>query len=164
MGHWQYILYVNTTLFVLHCIISLCSFIIPVRIQSFSWANLIWGGHDLNIIFSGERKENEYLSYFVSTVMGSLRGGRMRCLQDRLRLDQTFNITVSPSWPVARGEEVQKRNPNKKNTAGTKICTTRPLTDCSLFWSFQMNNCDFASWIVYYFECNLKGSGPFFWM
>lgn len=37
MGHWQYILYVNTTLFVLHCIIYLCSFIIPVRIQSFSW-------------------------------------------------------------------------------------------------------------------------------
>lgn len=114
MGHWQYILYVNTTLFVLHCISSLCSFIIPVRIQSFSWANLIWRGHDLNIIFSGERKEKEYLSYFVSTVMGSSRGGRLRCPQDRLRLDQTFNITVSPSWLVARGEEVQKRNPNKK--------------------------------------------------
>lgn len=120
MGHWQYILYVNTTLFVLHCIISLCSFIIPVTIQSFSWANLIWGGHDLNLIFSGERKENEYLSYFVSTVMGSSRAGRMRCLQDRLRLDQTFNITVSPSWPVARGEEVQKRNPNKKTPPGQK--------------------------------------------
>lgn len=120
MGHWQYILYVNTTLFVLHCIISLCSFIIPVRIQSLSWANLIWRGHDLNIIFSGERKENEYLSYFVSTVMGSSRGGRLRCLQDRLRLDQTFNITVSPSWPVAQGEEVQKRNPNKKTTPGQK--------------------------------------------
>lgn len=24
-----------------------------------------------------------------------------------------------------------------------------------------MNNCDFASWIVYYFECNLEWSGPF---
>lgn len=34
MGHWQYILYVNTIWFVLHCIISLCLFIIPVRIQS----------------------------------------------------------------------------------------------------------------------------------
>lgn len=118
MGHWQYILYVNTTLFVLHCIISLCSFIIPVRIQSFSWANLIWRGHDLNNIFSGEWKEKEDLSYFVSTVMGSSRGGCLRCLQDRLRLDQTFNITVSPSWPV--GEEVQKRNPNKKTPPGQK--------------------------------------------
>lgn len=27
-----------------------------------------------------------------------------------------------------------------------------------------MNNCDFASWIVYYFECNLEGSGPFFFL
>ena len=34
MGHWQYILNVNTILFVPHCMISLCSFMIPVRIQS----------------------------------------------------------------------------------------------------------------------------------
>lgn len=163
MGHWQYILYVNTILFVLHCIISLCSFIIPVSIQSFSWANLIWRGHDLNIIFSGERKKKEYLSYFVSTVMGSSRGGCLRCLQDRLRLGQTFNISLSQLTGGPRRGGPEKK-PKQKNTAGTKICTTRPLTDCSLFWSFQMNNCDFASWIVYYFECNLKGSGPFFWM
>lgn len=51
---------------------------------------------------------------------GSSRGGCLRCLQDRLRLDQTFNIAVSPSWPVARGEEVQKRNPNKKTPPGQK--------------------------------------------
>lgn len=36
----------------------------------------------------------------------------------------------------------------------------QPMTDCSLFRpSFWWNNCDFASWIVYYFECNLEEEG-----
>lgn len=42
MGHWQYILYVNTIWFVLHCIISLCLFIIPVKIQSSPFCFVLW--------------------------------------------------------------------------------------------------------------------------
>lgn len=59
MGHWQYILYVNTILFVLHCIISLCSFIIPVRIQSF-FGNF-WSAEDFiwTMCFSLKKKKKK---------------------------------------------------------------------------------------------------------
>lgn len=68
-----------------------------------------------------------------------------------------------PSRRVAGGWWGGQRSP----LVPKKPPATQPMTDCSLFWSsFRWNNCDFASWIVYYFECNLeeeeKGSGLLF--
>lgn len=129
MGHWQYILYVNTIWFVLHCIISLCSFIIPVKIQSSPFCFVLWvffgnfwSTEDFNWkkklkkkFFSEEeeKKRRKMISCFLSTVMGSShRGCLRRCLSRRS--DHRLNIRNSPGptgvpadvWPVARRSEL----------------------------------------------------------
>lgn len=111
MGHWQYILYVNKILFVPHCMISLCSFIIPVRIQSFFlcfFFGNFWSSEDFiwTMWFFSLKKNKEkrkMISSFLSTVMGSLHRGCLRCLPEDHRLSGSdLNITISPSWHVSQ--------------------------------------------------------------
>lgn len=113
MSLWQYILYVNTILFVVHCIISLCSFIIPVRTQSLFWA--IW---DLQrTLFEHyfplekeeeeeEKKKNLLLPLCCDGGVG--RGGGVAETSAEPSHPPILNTTVSPV-PVAHGEELNKQ-------------------------------------------------------
>lgn len=107
MGHWQYILDVNTILFVRRCIISSCSFIIPVRIQSSSfWRLLIWQRtlfEQYILFFSWKKmkKKKQFFSFFLSTVMGSsYRGYLRRCLS--VGGPQTLHNRISPRQQVSQ--------------------------------------------------------------
>ena len=141
MGHWQYILSVNTILFVLHSIISLCSFIIPVRIQSFFFLLLFFGatflicrGLDLNnvvflfcfgVFFSEDKKKKKKkrkkISSILSTVMGSL--------QQRL-----FEMLSVCRRTVDSGFDFKKTTTTTKKTSGSLLadrCTPpRPQQTC----------------------------------
>ena len=136
---------VNTILFVLHCIISLCSFIIPVRIQSFFGNFLICRGLYLNNVFFLWRKQNnthlkkkeKRICSFLSTVMASLLTQRLFEMSAgggrEYRLWIWSHVTISPRWQASR----QTCGPDGEEVKGRLLAnpTTQPLTDCSLFWS-----------------------------
>lgn len=154
MGHWQYILSVNTILFVLHSIISLCSFIIPVRIQSFSflfffffWGNFFWSTEDLIwtmlfclffFLWRQKKKEKEKkISSIFSTVMGSLQQRLFEMLSlCRRTVDSGFDfkkktttttkkpIRISPRWQVTPPSPPNWRG-GQRSPLGPK--TTPPL-------------------------------------
>lgn len=136
MGHWQYILYVNTILFVLHCIISLCSFMIPVRIQSFFFFFFgnFWSAEDFiwTMCFSLKKKRKKEKPPLSSPLWWGACTEAVWdavCLQEDHRLWIWLNIRISPRQTCGRRRGGSKVAPRPKPP------TTQPLTDCSLFWS-----------------------------
>lgn len=140
MGHWQYILYVNTILFVPHCIISLCLFRIPVRIQSFFHFFLFWQfwicrGLYLNNVcvlfffFSLKKKKKKKEKRSLSSPLwwGAHTEAVWGVCRRTIDSGSDSNITISPCWRVPQQTGGQ-RSPLGQNP-------TPPLTDCSLFSS-----------------------------
>lgn len=139
MGHWQYILYVNTILFVLHCIISLCSFMIPVRIQSFFFFFL--ATFDLQrilfeqCVFLWRKKEKKKNLLFPLHCDGELAQRRFEMPSVCRRTIDSGSDSTSGSLPgrrAAGGEEVQRsplgRNPPPLNLWLT-VAYFDPLSD-----------------------------------
>lgn len=130
MGHWQYILYVNTIWFVLHCIISLCLFIIPVKIQSSPFCFVLWfffgnfwSTEDFNwkkklkkkvFLWRRRKKKKEDDLLFPLHCDGELTQRLSETLPVSQERPQTLNIRNSPGptgvpadvWPVARRSEL----------------------------------------------------------
>lgn len=130
MGHWQYILYVNTIWFVLHCIISLCLFIIPVKIQSSPFCFVLWfflAIFDLQrtliekrnwkkkvFLWRRRKKKKEDDLLFPLHCDGELTQRLSETLPVSQERPQTLNIRNSPGptgvpadvWPVARRSEL----------------------------------------------------------